>query len=429
MFKIWLNWLQPSLGVLGTALVLSNPLCSIASPILAAANQTNKSPAQPPKWSSAKSGGTNIDQELLKGIATTPDQAVRQLAINTMVTSGEKPLVAAATTAQNFSPLANFIGTPARFQQLSAKVKKPQQINQSIIAALTPITKPQAKVLVPGLAIGTANVRVSAGVLPTVKPATQKVAAATRVGATVQLAAIVPEKTVPSPFPVVHPELMQKLQADPVFASAQDIKTATLDLKSIGAISTGLPKTVDTASLNPIAAIPAGLQQLLGNNFDSGTKVSVTPVSKATGPNFRSMAALTKLVSPSEIIAPASVTKTSLQLATAQAYAAVPKFSIPGEAIVSANPAANVMMGKRNVTTASVAGKSNSYVSLIGNRRLTPAIRQSWTAIGQNSNLGGLILGSQQLATLPKVISLLPMTTIKNPNFTGVTLSDLGNIN
>ncbi len=423
MLKIQLSWLQSSLGVLGTALVLSNPLTSSASPNLAAAHRTTKVPAQPPQWSSVKSTSTNVEQALLKGVASTPDQAVRQLAINTIVTSGGQSTVAAVKTPQNFSPLANFIGTPAKFQQISAKATKPQQMKQSITAALTPATKSQPKVVVPGLAIGTADVRVAAGVLPTVRPAV-RLLSATKAVTPVQLAEMMPEQTAPSPYPVVRPELMQKIDAK-VAASIAEVKTATLDLKSLGAISTGLPKVIDTAALNPIAAIPSGLQQLLGNNFDSGTKVVVTPVAKATGPNFRSMAALTKLVSPSEIVAPASVTKTSLQLATAQGYATAPTFNIPGETIVAAKTA-NVSV-QSNVTTAT-AQKSNNYVALMSNRRLTVATKQSWTA-NQINNLGGLILGPQQLATLPKVVSLLPVNTIRNSNFTGVTVSDLGNIN
>jgi hypothetical protein len=425
MLKIWLSWLQPSLGVLGTALVLSNPLISSASPNLAAAPKTAKVPAHPPQWSSLKSTSVNVEEALLKGVARTPDQAVRQLAINTIVTSGGQSTVAAVETPQNFNPLANFIGTPAKFQQISAKANKPQQMKQSITAALTPAIKSQSKVIVPGLAIGTGDVRVAAGVLPTVKPAVRMLSATTKAVTPVQLAAMMPAQTVPSPYPVVRPELMQKID-EKVAASIAEVKTATLDLKSLGAISAGLPKAINTNSFNPIAAIPSGLQQLLGNNFDSGTKVVVTPVAKATGPNFRSMAALTKLVSPADLIASASVTKTSLQLATAQGYATPATFNIPGETTVAAKAATASV--RSNVTTATALNSKND-IALVSNRRLTAATRQSWTAVNQINNLGGLILGPQQLATLPKVVSLLPVSTVRNSNFTGVTVSDLGNIN
>jgi hypothetical protein len=427
MSKIWLTWLQPSLGVLGTALVLSNPLCSSAAPNSGTTAST-KVPAPYPSWSGFKSTGTNIDQRLLKGIAATPDQAVRQLAIDTMA-SGAKPAV--TTTAkgtQNFDPLASFTGAPVRFQQLSAKTKKPAQIKQSITAALNPTTTAKTKVLVPGLAIGTGAVRVASQVLPTVKPAA--VVATARVSAPVQLTAVVPDKTekVATPFPVVRPELMQKLEATPIVASrVAEVKTASRDLRSIG-----LPKAIDTISINPVASIPDGLQKLLGNNLDGSIKVSVAPVSKATGPNFRSMSALTKLVSPSELVAPASVTTASLRLATAQSYTNVIKFSIPGETIVASKPAnaakAVTARVQKSLTTATSGQKSNS-VTLMTERGSISAIGQSWIAASQSGNLGGLILGSQQLATLPKVISLAPTSTIKSASFTGSTVSDLGNIN
>jgi hypothetical protein len=428
MLKIWLTWLQPSVGVLGTALVLASPLCSIAAPLLTAKTPAGKAPAPSSQWSSLKSGGTNIDQALLKGIATTPDQAVRQLAISTMVTSGTRSTATAAKAPQNFDPLASFTGTTPKFQQLSAKAtKKPQLLKQSVTAALTQASKPKTTVVVPGLAIGSEKIRTIQPVA-VVKPAPQLTTATTKVWAanSPQLAAIAP--SVSTPFPVVRPELMQKLETTPVVASKlADIKTASRDLKSIGVVSPGLPKAIDSFSINPIASIPNGLQQLLGNNLDGSIKTVVVPVAKATGPNFRSISALTKLVSPSELVAPASVTTASLRLATAQAFDTTAiKFSIPGETVVST---ANVSAKSpaKSVATTTVAQKSvNSSVAMING--LTPIIKQSLVAFDRTSNLGGLILGSQQLATIPKAATLLP-TTAMVANFTGVTVSDLGNIN
>jgi hypothetical protein len=430
MSKIWLTWLQPSLGVLGTALVLSNPLCSSAAPNSGTTAST-KVPAPYPSWSDLKSTGTNIDPQLLKGIPTSPDQAVRQLAVDTIAKSGQQPSIAAVKRPQNFDPLASFTGAPVRFQQLSAKAKQPVQIKQSIAAALNPTTKAKTKVVVPGLAIGTGDVRVSSQVLPTIKPATA-VAATTRVSAPVQLTAMVPAKAdldkVATPFPVVRPELMRQLEANPVVANrVNDVKTASRDLKSIG-----LPKVIDTISINPVASIPNGLQQLLGNNLDGSIKVSVAPVSKATGPNFRSMSALTKLVSPSELVAPASVTTASLRLATAQSYTNVVKFSIPGETIVASKPTTTATAATPRVQTSlatATSGRNSNYVALMTERGSISAIGQSWISVSQSSNLGGLILGSQQLATLPKVIGLLPANAGKFASFTGSTVSDLGNIN
>jgi hypothetical protein len=443
MLKIWLTWLQPSVGILGTALVLSSPLCSLAAPLATANTRSSKAPVPSPQWSSVKSSGTNIDQSLLKGIANTPDQAVRQLAISTMTTSGSRPTATTAKAAQNFDPLASFTGTTPRFKQLSAKAtKKPQQLKQSTItAALSQTSKPKTSVIVPGLAIGsekTPTIQPVAIVKPApkqpvalVKPAAKLTAATTKVWTTTppQLAAMAPVQSVASPFPVVRPALMQKLEATAVVASkVADVKTASRDLKSIGIVSPGLPRAVDNFSINPIASIPNGLQQLLGNNLDGSIKVSVAPVSKATGPNFRSISALTKLVSPSELVAPASVTTASLRLATAQAFdTTVAKFSIPGETVV-ATASVSVKTTAKSLVTATVTQKSvNSSVAMING--LKPIIRQSLVAFDRTSNLGGLILGSQQLSTLPKVVSLLSVNAMSSTNFTGGTVSDLGNIN
>jgi hypothetical protein len=441
MLKIWLTWLQPSVGILGTALVLSSPLCSIAAPLSTATIRSNKAPTPSPQWSSVKSSGTNIDQVLLKGIAITPDQAVRQLAINTMATSGTRSIAKTAKAPQNFDPLASFTGATPKFRQLSAKAPKPQQIKQSITAALSQTSKPKTAVtltqaskpnavVVPGLAIGSEKTRTIQPVF-IVKPAPKLTAATTKVWAvnSPQLAATAPAQSMATPFPVVRPALMQKLEATSVVASkVAEVKTASRDLKSIGIVSPGLPKAVDNFSINPIASIPNGLQQLLGNNLDGSVKVAVVPVAKATGPNFRSISTLTKLVSPSELIAPASVTTASLRLATAQAFdTTIAKFSIPGETIVSTAKVSAKTTAK--TTAASTVGQKsvNSSVAMING--LTPIIKQSLTAFDRTSNLGGLILGSQRVATLPKVVSLLPVNTLSATTFTGVTVSDLGNIN
>ena len=424
MSKIWLTWLQPSLGVLGTVLVLANPLCSIAAPIAKLTARVTQKPAQPAYWNSAKSDGTSMDRDLLKGVAASPDAAIRKLAMDAIATSGVQPNITVGRVPQNFNPLASFTGTPARFNQLSAKANKSPQIKQSLTAALSQTNTPKSQVLVPGLAIGTSNVQVASGGLPKLKLATPVATMPKpKAVAPVQLAAVIPATTVATPFPVVRPELMQKLEAAPVVASSvPDIKTASRNLQGLGIVSPGLPKAVGNISINPIASIPNGLQQLLGNNLDGGTKVVNVPVAKATGPNFRSMAALNTLVSPAEIIAPATVTTASLRLATAQGYTSAVKFSIPGETVVTAKQV------QQNVTVATSTSQRTNFVALIGTKVLTPAIG-AWTAVGHSSNLGGLILGSQQLATLPKVVSLVPLDTVKSTASTGINVRNLGNVN
>jgi hypothetical protein len=465
MLKIWLTWLQPSLGVLGTALVLSNPLCSNAAPKPVAVSNTSKIPAKPPMWSGMKSAGTTIERELAaSGVAVTPDFAVRQLAIGSMATSGMRVNSLTATTPQTtLNPLANF-APPGKKAKNSlaklAKTVKPQRAKQPV-AALARKIEPQAAILVPGLFIGNADVRLSNRFLPVVKPivrpislkplarpisaakpTAQELSSMAEIGAPTPLSAMMAAKTAVDPFPVVRPELMQKLGNSTV-ASIPAIKSAPYALNPIAAIPSGIPqakapKVVLPAtapqSLDPIAAIPSGLQRLLGNNLDSQPTVAMTPVATAKMAKSSSVVALKQLVSPTDTVASASAIASSLQLATSQAYTSVPKFDIPGETILAAKPvkpAANVLVVKRvqkDLAIAVVARKSN-YVSLMSDRQLTPATKQSWTNTTGRNNLGGLILGSQTPSTLPKVVSLLPMNTSNASTFTGDAIRDMSNIN
>jgi hypothetical protein len=457
MLKIWLTWLQPSLGVLGTALVLSNPLCSNAAPKPVAVSNTSKIPAQPSMWSGTKSTGTTIDRELSGGVALTPDFAVRQLAVGSMATSGMKVNSFTAKTPQAaLNPLASF--APAKKTKNSlAKTIKPQRVKQAVASAVRKVES-QATIPVPGLFIGNADVRISNRFLPVVKPIvrpislkslTRPISAAkssapsmtsmAEIGAPTPLSAMMAAKATVDPFPVVRPELMQQL-GNPVTASIPAIKSAPHALNPIAVIPARLPQSKAPKavfqsapqSLDPIAAIPTGLQRLLGNNLNSQPTVAMAPVAKAKTARSSSVVALKQLVSPTETVA-SSVIASSLQLATAQAYTNVPKFDIPGETIFAAKPvksAANVLVTKRvqkDFATAVVARKNN-YVSLMSDRQLTSTIEQSWTNSTRQSNLGGLILGSQPLATLPKVASMLPMNTV-NSTFPGVTMRDVSNIN
>jgi hypothetical protein len=445
MLKFWLSWLQPSLGVLGTALVLSNPLHSSAAPKPVAFNNTSKIPTQPPQWSSAKSTGTTIDRELSSGIAVTPDFAVRQLAINSMVTSGMHPTsFISKTQSGNRQSVANFVSPTKRVQKIATKAtktNKPHLAKNSVAAALARAINPQTPIPVPGLFIGNTDVRVADRFLPNVKPTSRSVSSATEIGAPTPLSAMMAAKTAVDPYPVVRPELMQKL-GNPAIAKLSATKVAPHALNPIAAMPSGLPKaatpktivpqTAATHSLDPIAAIPSGLQQLLGNNLNDRQPIAATPVAKAVATKPNSVLALKQLVTPT--VVPTSVTVASLQLATAQAYTSVPKFSIPGETLLAAKPvkpAVNVLVVKhvqKDLAVAVVERKAN-YVSLMSDRHLTPTAKQPWTIVNQRNNLGGLILGSQPLNTMPKVVSLVPTSTLKTPTFTGLPVTNLAGIN
>ena len=111
------------------------------------------------------------------------------------------------------------------------------------------------------------------------------------------------------------------------------------------------PAAAPYKSLDPIANIPSGLQRLLGNNLNSQPMATST-LAKAKVTRANPLVALRQLVSPTAPAVP-SVNAASLQLATAQAYTAnVPKFSIPGETMLTARqfqPMKNLVAAKKQL--------------------------------------------------------------------------------
>ncbi|WP_373547775.1 hypothetical protein [Chamaesiphon sp.] len=441
MLKIWLTWLQPSLGLLGTALLLSEPFCTYAATKPSAIRHTGKTSTQS-QWSNATIG-TTIDKDLLTGIPATPDFAVRQLAINAMAKSGSLSASDATTLRQsNHNTLAGFISPSTRPQHLSAKatkLAKSRQVKNSISLALARAINPQTAIPVPGLFIGNSSDRVAKRILSTAT-GTRSIAA-TEIGAPTPLSAMMAKAAIGQsprfandPFPVVRPDTMQKLQQTPVTASATT-KRAPYALNPIAAIPSVrpravasksiVPKTTTTQhSLDPIAAIPSGLQRLLANNLNSQPIVASASVAKAISIKPRAVLALKQLASRT-VTAP-SISANSLQLATAQAYTSVPKFDIPGEKLVATKPMksfVNLLFVKRsNLTTAAVTRKSN-YTAIF-----TPTPRQSWTVVTQHHNLGGLILGSQPLSTMSKVV-VSPAITRATSASAGLPARKLTNFN
>ncbi len=431
MLKIWLTWLQPSLGVLGTALVLSNPLCAYAASKPAAVRNptTTKTPTQVSQWSAMKLNGTRIDSELSSGIALTPDMAVRRLAMNSTTASGLPSSINSKLKTPQIggNPVASFVSPSVTSPKASVKASKqakPQYAKNSVAAALAQAINPQAPLPVPGLYIGNSNTRVASNIVPTGKAVTQPIAA-TEIGAPTPLSAMMAAKTAIDPYPVVRPELMQKLDRNPV---AIKTKTApVVDLSPIASIPTTkpqavVPKTIlpqakanpaaaPYKSLDPIANIPSGLQQLLGNNLNSQPVVASASTAKTKVNKANSLVALRQLIAPSTPALP-SVNAASLQLATAQAYTAnVPKFSIPGETMLSAKqftPARNLVVTKRIQKKFStiVASSQRDYTTT-----LAPNAKQPWMVVDRRNSLGGLILGSQPLTSAPQVASLLPVNT------------------
>jgi hypothetical protein len=445
MLKIWLTWLQPSLGVLGTALVLSNPWCAYAASKPAAVRNptTTKTPTQVSQWSAMKLNGTRIDSELSSGIALTPDMAVRRLAMNSTTASGLPSSINSKlkTPQIGSNPVASFVSPSVTSPKVAkaSKQAKPQYAKNSVAAALAQAINPQAPIPVPGLYIGNSNTRVASKIVPTGKTVPQPIAATAEIGAPTPLSAMMAAKTAIDPYPVVRPELMQKLDRNPV---AVKTKTApVVDLSPIANIPTTkpqavVPKTIlpqakanpaaaPYKSLDPIANIPSGLQQLLGNNLNSQPVVASAPTAKTKVNKANSLVALRQLVSPSTPALP-SVNAASLQLATAQAYTAnVPKFSIPGETMLTAkqfNPVRDVVATKRIQKKFStiVASSQRDYTTT-----LAPNAKQPWMVVDRRNSLGGLILGSQPLTAAPQMATLLPVNT----NNVGLPARSLVNFN
>jgi hypothetical protein len=437
MLKIWLTWLQPSLGILGTALVLSNPLCTYAaSKPFVVRNTTPKVPTQASQWSAMKLNGTRIDGELSSKIALTPDLAVRQLAMNSMTTPGISPIAKVKTPQIGRNAVASFVSPSVNLPKTSAKASKqakPQYVKNSVAAALAQAINPQTPIPVPGLYIGNSTPRGASKVASTAKAFPQPVAATTEIGAPTPLSAMMAAKTAIDPYPVVRPELMQKLDRNPVA-----VKTApVVDLSPIANIPTvksqsAAPKTIlpqakanpaaaPYKSLDPIANIPSGLQRLLGNNLNSQPMVASA---KAKVNRANPLVALRQLVSPSTPAVP-SVNAASLQLATAQAYTAnVPKFSIPGETMLTAKqfqPMKNLVVAKRiqKNFSAIITSNQRNYTTT-----LAPT-KQPWMVVDRRNSLGGLILGSQPLTSVPQVASLLPT----NASSVGLPARNLVNFN
>ena len=235
MLKIWLTWLQPSLGVLGTALVLSNPLCTYAATKPATPRNISKAPTQTAQWSNLKSAGTRIDRELLNGMAVTPDFAVRQLAVNSLGTPMASASAAPKARKIDRNPVASFVSPGAKYPQLSktTKLTKPQNVkNSDVAAALARAINPQASVPVPGLYIGNSNPRVASKFVRTGKSVVPPVASALEIGAPTPLSAMMAAKPGIDPYPVVRPELMQKLERDIAANNAPANKNGTIRSKS-----------------------------------------------------------------------------------------------------------------------------------------------------------------------------------------------------
>jgi hypothetical protein len=407
MLKIWLTWLQPSLGVLGVAMLLSSPLASsaVTKPTGVAATKLPKqqSLAKPAPSAIASTAGTTIDRELKSiAIPLTPDMAVRQLAIGTMANSDSSaPKISARApqkfTNNNSNALASFLNPTEGLQNLATA--KPQFVKHTVAAATaTRSLQAKSSVIVPGLTIGNSDVHLSSRFLPSGRTERPSLTAKLIASPTLTTG-ILASTPVASPYPVVLPQQMKGLRLTPEIAS--------------------LPKMqISVAQSNDVVgSIPSGLQRLLGNEPIRQPIASIAPIAKAASPKIDTTVALSQLVSPETSTPTLTARGASLQLNTSQVYASLPKFDLPGAAI--SNPVSNrqfqaakpstsifaVKSVQRDLTTA-VTQRKRDYVALMTDRFLITSPKPVWTTVSQSHNLGGLILGSPVPASTNSVAFL-----------------------
>jgi hypothetical protein len=400
MLKIWLTWLQPSLGVLGVAMLLSSPLASsaVTKPAGAAATKLPKQQplAKPAPSAIASTPGTTIDKELQSIVVPlTPDMAVRQLAIGTMANSNSyAPKISAHApqkfTNTNSNALASFLNPTEGLQNLATA--KPQFVKHTVASA-TRSVQAKASVIVPGLTIGNSDVHLSSRFLPNGRTERPSLTAKLIASPTLTTG-ILAANSVASPYPVVLPQQMKGLRLTPEIANLPKMQIS-------------VPQSNDV-----VGSIPSGLQRLLGNEPIRQPIASIAPIAKAVSPKSDTTVALSQLISPETPTLTAR--GASLQLNTAQVYASLPKFDLPGTAISNpvssrqfqaAKPSTSIFAVKsvqRDLTTA-VTQRKRDYVALMTDRFLVTSPKPVWTSVSQSHHLGGLILGSQSPASANSV--------------------------
>jgi hypothetical protein len=443
MLKIWLTWLQPSLGVLGLVFVFCNTVyAQAASKIMGANNKKVQSPQI-----ASKSIGTDFQQrksELTAIGSEPPDVAVRRLAMGTIADSERQTPRSynAQANPQSGDAIASVLLPSNQGVRSGANT---QWVKHSVahspqgqMAAANPA--PSSAVIVPGLFIGTTA---SANSVARFRPASQSVAP-------VVTKAIVPptpsvsatdSTTVAEAFPVLLPEQL------PGFSSSgSSVVTAKAAQTESISIARGLQGILGNESNTAIApsnsdtTVATGLQQFLGNEPNRIQTDSIAPVARA-------------------IPRPMSPNGANLYLATSEVYSSAAKFDMPtdaeeagvklaptttpkavitnsdrvnaptaatklvltsnsGQAIVKLAPASIVKAVTVNSQTVNlsmaVVERKNNTVSLLRDKPFKRRNRQSWQTVSQGHNLGGLILGSRaSRCNGANEIAQLPMNVLK----------------
>jgi hypothetical protein len=437
MLKIWLTCLQPSLGILGAILALSNAVPAYATsknpgtlPNKVSKGQPQHKVAKPlvqPQQFGAKGAGIVAASTPTQGVRVSrpayasPDDAVRQLALDTIAKSESKtPNLATKTPQQNSSGLASFISpSTVGVSSISTKSAKVTATTYHLNSPATP--------LVSGLFTDSSTSTFERGTenfpnlaLPS-NPAVLPV-----VARSLPTATTIASTKVAEPFPVMQPERIEQLGSTRTVVPASTPQSNP----SVPNIAKGLeqflgnePKSVLTANV-PDRTIAKGLEQFLGNEPKSIQADSIAPVAKAIPVKTDSMVSLSELVSPAKS-ARGNTSAASLQLATSKSYDSSADFDLPGvatqlQAVKTAQPKVKLLAVKTlkaNLSRA-VVQRKNNYVALMSDTPLKSQSRQSWTTVSQGNSLGGLILGTRST----NEIASLPMKVLKTSSNNGLGL-------
>ncbi len=414
MLKIWLNWLQPSLGVLGVVLVLSNALSAHAAS-KATGKETSKLPNGNSQPQVVKPNGFTLPQQMTgafsptTGVSLPPDVAIRRLAIETIANSEPKsPNFNTQASRQDRGNIVTFTSSPST-TSTNAHFVKHSPVQPISSTGVYPPSSTAAP-LVPGLFIGrsTANAdRFSPAIKPVMAPVAKAVAVP------ISTPTVVASAVVATPFPVMLPEQMPQFNRVQTVATEKTSPIVAQSTRSNTTVVSGLQNILGGESSSQTdsdldTAVASGLQNVLGNE----------PKAIQTD----SLVALNKLVAPEPKILPIT-TRGSLQLATSQSYGSAAEFDLPGvvvsaPTVKSAQVVAKVV-GVKNIRkdlATAVVQRKNDYVALMSDKDLESQFRSSWQTMSRSSSLGGLILGSRST----NEIAALPMKVLKASNYSGL---------
>jgi hypothetical protein len=428
MFKIWLTCLQPSLGILGAMLVLSNAVAAYAGSTAtgivpnkiskAQSQQKAVKPSAQPQQFGAKGTGivmASTPQQGVKAlnysVSSTPDAAVRQLALDTIANSQRKTPTIATKTSQQNTGIASFVSpSPVSVSSITPKSTNVKFGGHSVKAETQ---------LVSGLFVGNSTTSTFDRPIENFPNL-----------------AISPNQAV---LPVIAQPVASAKVAQP------SLEMVSAQIKPIGSAETVVART-------PSKAVPKGLEQFLGNEPKSiqtdnttvanglqqfvgnepksiQTDSMMAPVATSTPVKVDSTLALSEIVSPKKATARNTNTG-SLQLATSRAYDSAADFDLPGvatqlQAVKTAQPKVKLLAMKTVKTNLAkaVVQRKNDYVTLMSDKSLKSPSQQSWTTARQGNSLGGLILGNRSTTELAS----LPMNVLKASTNKGLGLFDSSN--